>query len=180
MRKSSLLAAGFALSIALVGCGSDPAQEPGETPAPSSEMLWADGWTKLEIFANYARTSLDNAAHFNTDRNACYLPAFGAMKLDEWNAVTGDLNAFVQSTRLTEPKCTDLTPEQSRNNGFKFDGTADLVLTDGSKVMLFEYRNWSVCSHIADPKLHARLLDRVNSVVMAADKEDCPRPRGGL
>lgn len=156
----------------LSACDSPPsAAPPTNAPAaPASQLIFADGWTRVELFANSAHTNLDAGAHFDTDRNKCGFDASGALDLKTWNPIATDVNAFLHSTRLNDEKCRDLPGQPDPK--FKFDGTADLVTQDGNKVILFEYRNWSVCSLIQDDALYQRLLTAINDLVLAADKED--------
>ncbi len=156
----------------LSACDSAPQAPPPAAgpPAPTTQLIFADGWTRIELFANYAHTNLDAGAHFDTDRNKCGFDASGALDIKTWNPIATDVNAFLHSTRLSDEKCRDLPDAQDPN--FKFDGTADIILPDGNKIMLFEYRNWAVCSLIQDDALHARLLTAINDLVLAADKED--------
>src|SRR6185295_17729057 len=104
MRNTLLLVmAGVAV---LSGCGSS-ASGPGAAappPAPAAEMVFSDGWSKVDIFANYAHTTIDSGAHFNTDRNQCGFDAYGALDINIWNGLAKDLNAFMKSSRLPEEK----------------------------------------------------------------------------
>jgi hypothetical protein len=158
-----------------MACGGGDPQAPAATPpAPAVEMVWADGWDKVELLANYAHTVIDSGAHFTTDRNACGFPGYGVLDMNLWNQLATDLNAFIKAAKLTDERCTDVPDGYGVT--FKFDGTADVDLLAGTKMMLFENRNWTVCSLIQDQALHQRLMDEINQVVLMADKEDCQRP----
>ena len=178
--------------ILLAGCGSPntnkglPEKEKKqELPADedlfpiSKSILHAEGWEKLTIKANSAKTEVNTTAHFNTDRNACGKNAYGSMNKMSWEILTQGLNdAVVQMA--AQPR-TPLAPEycvDRPDTVEKFlDESATLKLERG-EILLFEVKDGQICTKIQNKKLSNDLLNAITDVILLADKEDCANGYG--
>ncbi len=152
--------------------------DPDENATPDS---LAEGWSQLIMIANYAKTTLDSMAHFNTSRNACGKDAYGAIQSSElWNQMVEYINAAIQAQPRSEAYCTPNSQELDANGYYKksMDGNVEIKLADGSKRQLFETRGSDICTLIQDPALAKGLLSVLNQLVLIADKEDCPHGWG--
>ncbi len=155
-----------------------PAQEPvqHEIPEPIAE-----GWTQLTLIANYAKTTLDTVAHFNTSRNACGKDAYGAVQSVElWSQMVQAINIAIQTPPRAEEDCTPVNPELDSNGYYKksMDGTVEIKLIDGTKRQLFAQRGSDMCTTLQDPVASKNLLGVLNALVLIADQEDCPNGWG--
>lgn len=164
----------------LTSQANPPASAPDPDAAETPDSV-AEGWSQLTMVANYAKTTLDTMAHFNTSRNACGKDAYGAVQSSElWNKMVQNINAAVQSPPRSEAYCAPANQELDANGYYKktMDGTVEAKLADGSKRQLFEQRGSDICTTIQDPTLSATLLRNLNELVLLADKEDCPNGWG--
>lgn len=152
-------------------CGSGDENARSGTAPQSPAMIEPTGWYKISLQANSAKTMMDNAGHFTTDRNACGRSAAGALHLDSWNKLAPAVNKaaaeLLKPTALREPTCVTI------DNPGKLDGTAELFL-NGSKRILVQMRGYDACTLIPDPNLAREVYRAVDLLVLAADKEDCP------
>jgi hypothetical protein len=141
----------------------------------------AEDWSQLTMLANYAKTTLDTMAHFNTSRNACGKDAYGAIQSSGlWNQLVVSINEAVQSNSRSEESCSPFNQETDANGYYKktMDGTVEVKLANGSKRLLFALRGSDICTTIQDPGLSKNLLSALNDLVLIADKEDCPNGWG--
>lgn len=153
----------------LTDAGSTPVAQ--NSPAPSAVI--ADGWTSLQIQANYAKTTVDSFAHWVTNRNACGKDADGALELDLWNRLVTAVNHAVAHPSLAEARC------QANDAQSKMDGTAEVTLTEGKRILIETRDSSEICTYVNDEAQSKQLIDAINEIVLIADKEDCPFGWGG-
>jgi hypothetical protein len=167
------------LAALAMGCGSKTSGDNGGNALDatgldptSSNVTYAKDWTDLQIDANFAHTSMDNAGHFTSSRNACGKRADGVISLADWNQIAGALNTAVSKPPLASEQCVDITQDF---NTFKMDGTAAVTLANGTKRQILEVKGSQT---IGDPQAATALVTLVNQIVVAADKQDCPNGWG--
>lgn len=170
LRIPGLIATLLFATAFCVACGSG-GQDAASADPQGGSLTQPAGWYKIALQANSAKTLMDNAGHFTTDRNACGRSAAGALSLDTWNRLAQSVNRaaaeLVKPSALREPGCVTI------ENPGKMDGTAELFL-DGSKKILLQMRGYDACTSIPDPALAREVYKAIELLVLAADKEDCP------
>ena len=145
------------------------------TPPPvQAEFVDAKNWDSLNLLANFAKTQIDTAAHFVTTRNACGKDAMGSVTISTWNIIATDVNAAIVLEPLKDENLFCIPFPDS----MKMDGTLDVALTGGKKREIYSNRGGQICSTISNPQLSNELLNAINQVVVAADREDCPNGFG--
>jgi hypothetical protein len=102
---------------------------PHDGPAPASSLQYAEGWSEIVIIANYARTTVTPAAHFATSRNGCGKEEYGAIGLEDWNALAKTINSAVLADLLTEETCFPMPDDIA-----KMDGTVELILASSTPI----------------------------------------------
>ncbi len=137
----------------------------------SPHVTYADGWEEVIINANQAKTKIGVGAHFGTNRNACGRDAYGSIQLEDWNMFAKYMNAAMKGQFSSEETCLD-----SPDTRF-MDGITE-VKTGEQKKVIYEYKGGMICTTIADPEVSKNLLKVINSLVIQADKEDCPNGWG--
>jgi hypothetical protein len=157
----------------------EPIEEEGVSPV-SPDLIYASGWTKVEIDANSAKTTVDPAGHYSTDRNMCQRRGDAVYSVPTWNAFAESINAVIRAQPLSPPRCSD-APGSSRfyNRGLV---TVNLEPVSGpaGKRLLYEHKNGQICSTIANEALSHQLLALVEQTILLADKADaieCPNYR---
>lgn len=157
------------------GCSSNSGQSTADAiTTPSSEAspipaaIIADGWSQLLIQANWAKIRVDSFAHWTTSRNACGKDADGALNLPLWNRLVSALNHASVTAPLSEPRC------HSHDSQSKMDGTAELTLNQGKRVLLEARDSGEICTTIRDEAESKKLLEAVQEIILIADQEDCP------
>lgn len=159
------------------GSGSDNNNNNGNNdnglPATSPNVTYATGWSTVTINANYAKTTVNSTAHFSTTRNACGKDAYNVIALDEWNNFSKNVNLAIQQPSLQEEYCVPAPTDT-----YKYmDGTTK-ILTDHGERILYEVRDYQICSTIQDHQISDALLSVVNQIILDADKTDCPNGWG--
>ncbi len=176
-KPNALLLAALLLS----GCESannpgQPGQAPHEAPV-ADDLVYPEGWTQVLIQANSANTTLDNAGHFYTSRNACGAEAAGVYAVVDWNPYIRLINQVVATPALAQPLCGDY-----EWNTLKFayngNGSTAVINTAQGPRTLYEIRNYQLCTTVSDVKLDKALFQQIEGSVNRADKEDCPNGWG--
>lgn len=161
-------------TLSLGACAKTSGDEFDDFGAGTAELVHADGWVEVAMHANYAKTQVDTAGHFETSHNGCRKEAWGALDLKTWNALAAATNKAIRKPALRQEEQYCL----GRPEFWPYmDGNVELVMEDGSKRPLFENRGGEICSLIADASVATTLLDSLHRVVWAADSEDCPTAR---
>jgi hypothetical protein len=145
-------------------------------PPQLDNFVYAVNWDNVIIDNwNYAKTTVDTAAHFTTDRNACGKDAYGAVDNVTWNTLARDVNSVITTTPLDE-KNLFCVPDAYP---YRIVGDVTVVdLTNKKTRVLFTFVDSQICSTIRDPGVSNEVLDAINTIVLQADKEDCRRAPG--
>lgn len=166
--------------LILSGCNSESSQsvnpnqeQDGGLSPTSPELVYSSGWTEMVIRANSAKTTVDPGAHFATNRNACGKDAYGAIDLEDWNALAKYTNLAIEGESRPEDHCVDPPAEANKY----MDGTVEVKTPSGIKV-LFEVKDWQICTRIKDAQVSDTLLKTIEKIILQADKEDCPNGWG--
>lgn len=160
------------------GCQSgsnttDDVNTPTAQNSPAPTAVIADGWTSINIQANYAKTTVDSFAHWVTNRNACGKDADGALELELWNRLVTAVNHAVTHPSLADARC------QANDAQSKMDGTAEVTLTQGKRILIEARDSSEICTYLNDETQSKQLIDAINEIILIADKEDCPFGWGG-
>ena len=153
-----------------------PQADNNEGLAPNSpNITYASGWSEIDITANMAKTKVTVGAHFGTSRNACGKDAYGAIELATWNSLAKNANLAIQN----EPRALDYcVPIPDDNIYLNRGGLSVEVKTPTGNRALYDIKNGEICSTVQDDATSQALLDAINQVIEAADKEDCPNGWG--
>ncbi len=154
-----------------------PENTPIDLTPYSPAVVYADGWRDAVIMANFAKTTVDVGAHFATSRNACGKDAFGAIDLATWNQFSKSLNSALKMPARTEDQYYCVSPPMDTSKWL--DGTLEVNLPPPQKSrILYELRDGQICSSIQDKAVSDVLLEVVQKIIVAADREDCPNGWG--
>jgi len=175
---SAILIAMAAFNLSCDSSGNNSAAagngDAASPPPQLADFTYAVNWEGVVMQANYAKTKIDTAAHFTTDRNACGKDAYGSLDTTTWNTISKDINAIILTAPLDD-KNLFCVPYPDH---YKMDGNVSVELGGGKMRDLFSNVGGQICSTIRDPALSNDLLDALNTVVLRADKEDCNRGIG--
>jgi len=152
-----------------------PVEEEEELTPISSQVSYAVGWTEMIITANYAKTTVTTGAHFGTSRNACGKDAYGAIQLEVWNSLADNVNLAIEQEPSREEHCVSIPEDNLYLN--RTGLTVDLKMDNGNR-SLFEIKDGQICTAIKDHDASKALIEAINSVIIAADKEECPNGWG--
>lgn len=154
--------------------GGDGTNEVLTPEAPP--FLSAEGWDQLLIDAKEANTRIETNGHLITTSNMCRQKGDIPFDLPTWNALAKQLNELVKTTPATAPRCVP----SPNGSWFYNKGIATLVLANGAKRPLLEYKGGEICSYVADAALSDGLIATVEKLILTADRADaqsCPNYR---
>lgn len=154
------------------GVDSTPPTQPNTPDVPSVKAI---GWDSMVIHANWAKTDVTTGAHFATSRNACGKPAYGAIDGALWNTLATQMNAALKLATLETETCVDTVYTTDNKS---MDGTVDVILSTTGKKTFLESKGSQICHKISDPQVATDLIASIQTIIVQADKEDCPNGWG--
>ncbi len=149
------------------------ANHPSDDPA-NSGLVYASGWDLLRYADGWNK--LDSTAHFQTDRNDCGWPAYGALELGLWNDIAKQINQAMAAQASVEGSEPCFPWPDPNTKGI--DTTVELVSENKVVRKLFYVKDADICSGIADRELAKNLLETLRKLNVIIQTKECPNGWG--